>query len=113
MANAILLIRPYKVGSNWVFDDERFGLVREPFVCGASELIDSMVTDLPDAEQGFNLLFSAAPFPGHQAEFHRTRAESGGTWYHNPATGAEGWLCPALFHYFPEAPEHIYAQAKP
>ena len=25
----------------------------------------------------------------------------------------EGWLCPALFKYFDQAPERIYAQVKP
>jgi len=24
----------------------------------------------------------------------------------------EGWLCPALFKYFSEAPKHIYVQTK-
>ena len=27
-------------------------------------------------------------------------------------TGAEGWLCPALFKYFPEAPPSLYARAE-
>ena len=26
--------------------------------------------------------------------------------------GAERWLCPALFKYFAEAPEHLYLQIK-
>jgi hypothetical protein len=25
----------------------------------------------------------------------------------------EGWLCPALFKYFPEAPKKLYAKAEP
>ena len=29
-----------------------------------------------------------------------------------PALDLEGWLCPALFKYFDQAPERIYAQVK-
>lgn len=28
------------------------------------------------------------------------------------AAGAEGWLCPALFKYFAEAPEYLYLQIR-
>src|SRR3712207_8154527 len=44
--------------------------------------------------------------------FRSTRTESGGTWYRDEATKAEGWLCPALFKYFETAPEKIYAKAE-
>ena len=35
-----------------------------------------------------------------------------GNWYYSADLDAEGWLCPALFKYFDEAPEKIYAQFK-
>lgn len=92
--NAIRVIQPYWSSGTWVFDDERAGLVREPFVCGIPQMIDRLVTDIPDARKGFRLLFSSHPFPGHQAAFHRTRAESGGTWYRLEEPPMEGWLCP-------------------
>lgn len=31
-------------------------------------MIDGLVSDLPNAERGFRLLFSAAPFPGFQVK---------------------------------------------
>src|SRR5215204_582980 len=37
MPNAIMMIQPFWSGGTWVFDDERVGLVREPFVSGAPE----------------------------------------------------------------------------
>jgi len=95
-----------------MFDDDRVGLVREPFVAGADVIIDIMVRDIPDAENGFNLFFSAASFPGYQAEFERRREDQGGYWYYVAAVDIEGWLCPALFRYFDEAPERLYAQFK-
>ena len=111
--NAILTIRPYRSDGTWVFDDPAVGLVREPFVAGVPEMIDHLVRDIPDARAGFRLLFSAAPFPGHQAAFTRMRGEVNGNWYRSDDPPMEGWLCPALYHYFDEAPPTIYAKAEP
>ena len=76
-------------------------------------MIDRLVADIPDAKKGFRLTFSADPFPGHELVVERGRASSGGYYYKDPETGREGWLCPALFKYFREAPEKIYVQADP
>ena len=113
MANAILIIEPYRSGGTWVFDDPARGLTREPFVSGVPEMIDALVAHVPDAERGFRLLFSSSPFPGFQAEFTRDRTEYGGTWYRLSDPPMEGWLCPALFKYFDVAPEKLYAKAEP
>src|SRR5271157_2647157 len=32
--NSIMVVKPYKWEGMWVFDDEKTGLVREPFVAG-------------------------------------------------------------------------------
>jgi hypothetical protein len=96
-----------------VFDDPKVGLVQEPFVSGADLMIDQMVADIPNAEQGVTILFSASPFPGYQHEFQWVREEHGGNWYASAEYGMEGWLCPALFKYFEQAPNRLYAQAKP
>ena len=77
--NAIIAIHPYKAEGLWVFDDEKVGLVQEPFVAGADDIIERMVSGIENAEQGFTLLFSADPFPGHQAVFEWRRSETGGT----------------------------------
>lgn len=111
--NSILVIHPYKYQGQWVFDDPRVGLHREPFVAGADTMIDKMVEGIPDAHAGVTILFAGQPFPGYQYEFHWVREEYGGDWYRNPTHGIEGWLCPALFKYFDRAPERIYAQVKP
>src|SRR4051812_18772923 len=71
MANALMVINPYWSSGTWVFDDPATGLVREPFVSGVPEMIDKLVTDIPNAKRGFRLLFSATPFPGYQAMFKR------------------------------------------
>src|SRR6516165_12624367 len=61
--NAINVISPYKHHGMWVFDDARVGLVQEPFVSGADTWIDRVVADIPNAENGFTLIFSKTPFP--------------------------------------------------
>src|SRR5436305_15241132 len=104
-----MFIQPYKSGGVWVFDDPRVGLVREPFVSGITEIIEAVVKDIPGAAQGFNLIFAATPFPGASVELEWVREEYGGQWYRWTATGQEGWLCPALFKYFDEAPPRLYA----
>lgn len=43
VANAIMVIYPYKYEGMWVFDDESAGLDKEPFVEGADELIGRAV----------------------------------------------------------------------
>jgi hypothetical protein len=113
--NSILIIKPYWWEGTWVFDDPAVGLTREPFVAGIPDMIDLLVRDIPSARDGFRLLFSATPFPGYQAQFLKTRPETGGTWYRTapPWPNMEGWLCPALFKYFDEAPEVIYVKAEP
>ena len=110
--NALRVIHPYKYEGIWVFDDEKVGLVQEPFVSGADTVIDRMVEEMPGAEQGFILIFSDHPFPGYQVEFEWRREEHGGNWYYTRALNMEGWLCPALFKYFDAAPPKLYAQFK-
>jgi hypothetical protein len=110
--NAILVIHPYKYEGLWVFDDPKVGLVQEPFVAGADTMIDRMVEGIPDADDGVTMLFSARPFPGCQHEFFWRREEHGGNWYASAEFGLEGWLCPALFKYFEQAPERIFVQVK-
>jgi Uma2 family endonuclease len=110
--NSIMVIHPYKSDEMWVFDDEKVGLEREPFVAGADRVIDRMVAQIPNAETGFSLLFSAEPFPRYQVRFEWRREEYRGNWYYIEALDMEGWLCPALFKYFETTPAEIYAQFK-
>ena len=112
-SNSMRVIFPYRYQGTWVFDDERVGLVQEPFIEGMPEMIDILVQDIPNATQGFRLLFSATPFPNYQAELVWQRGDCGGNWYHWEAHNLEGWLCPALFKYFSDAPAQIYCKAEP
>lgn len=111
--NAINVISPYKYLDMWVFDDARVGLSAEPFVGGADTMIDRVTADIADAENGFVMVFSGTPFPGHQFRLEWRRPENSGNIYYAPDLDTEGWLCPALFRYFDETPSEIFVQIKP
>ncbi len=110
--NSINVISPYKAHGMWVFDDPRVGLVQEPFVSGADTMLDRITADLPNADRGFTLIFSAVPFPGHQYKLDWRRTDAEGNWYYSKDPDLEGWLCPALLLYFNEAPKSLYVQLK-
>jgi len=111
--NAINVIAPYRYLDMWVFDDPRVGLTAEPFVGGADTMIDRVTAEIPNAEDGFVMVFSGTPFPEHQFRLEWRREERGGNVYYAPALDAEGWLCPALLRYFDGSPAEIYVQVKP
>jgi len=110
--NSMFVIAPYQYERMWVFDDPSVGLYREPFVSGADVMLERLAANLPNADKGFRLLFSAKPFPGCTAKLEWRREEYGGNWYYSEQFDMEGWLCPALFKYFEKAPPEIYVKAE-
>jgi hypothetical protein len=104
----------------WVFDDERVGLDKEPFVAGADTMIDTAVElkGIQNAQDGFLMVFSAGPFPDADFGIEWVREEGGGNVYkgrfeiEGDVREMEGWLCPALNLYYPEAPKKLYVQVR-
>jgi hypothetical protein len=111
-SNSLMVIAPYRHAGTWVFDDAAAGLRKEPFVAGIPEMIDEMVNDIPNADNGFRLLFSTQPFPGHTHKLVWRRGDNTGNWYYSEQYDKEGWLCPGLFKYYREAPKEIYVKAE-
>jgi hypothetical protein len=111
--NALLVIEPYRLGMGWAFDEPRLGLRGEPFVQGIPEIINKLVTGVPESDKSVRLIFSQRPFPGSQLQLDRRGEQDGGNWYRSEQYGMDGWLCPALFKFFPRAPKHIYVKAEP
>ena len=116
--------------ATWVFDDPTKQLKAEAFVLGMSEMISRIVATnrIPEAADGFALTFGDEPMADADVELHWERKgriefeHQGkkhqilvGNWYSGMVAGQpmEGWLCPALLKYFPEAPVNIYAKAAP
>ena len=120
MNNSIFVIKPYRWNGMWVFDDERVGLDKEPFVAGADTMIDTAVAvkGIENAEDGFLMIFSAGPFPDADFEVEWVREDSGGNVYKGrfevdgEVQEMEGWLCPALNLYYPDAPKRLYVQVR-
>jgi hypothetical protein len=113
--NSIMTLVVYRHGGMWVFDDSARGLVKEPFVAGMPAIIDRLVAGLRYAALGFQLTFSARPFPEPTTTMRRQQMENGGHWYEvtdGPAAGMVGWLCPALYKFFDAAPELLYFNVK-
>jgi hypothetical protein len=77
-----------------------------------SEMIDKMVEGLPGSNNKVRLIFSQRQFPGWQQRLDLRREQDGGNWYYNEQHHMEGWPCPALFKFFPRAPQHIYARVE-
>ncbi len=96
-----------------MFDDPQVGLIKEPFVEGADTMIDAMIKDIPDADHGFRIVFSASAFPSYQHKLEWVRPDLSGKVYRSAELGMEGWLCPALFKYFTAAPIEIYLKVEP
>ena len=111
--NSIQAIHPYFDNGLWVFDDDTVGLVKEPFVAGADLIMDRLAEQVPDGRNGFTLIFSELPFPGHQVSLEWMEEECGGNVYRCNELDMVGWLCPALLKYFAEAPQQIYAEVRP
>jgi hypothetical protein len=101
---------------HWVFDDEARGLKREPLVRGTDRILDEIrlrMSTGPGVPESLVLVFSGQAFPGSRFSFHRRQYEAGGCWYEWMEEGMRGWLCPALFRYFDEAPDILHLSATP
>ena len=109
MTNSIFSIVVYKHHGLWVFDDDRVGLVKEPFVAGADTLIDS----LADGKEKLVIIFSDGEFPGYKlvVDQNNILAESG-THYICKERYHKLWLCPALNLYYPISPKRIFIDYK-
>ena len=111
MANAMMQLSLYRDHNAWVFDDERFNLIAEPFVEGMSEIIDRLVMNTFGEDRydtGVDIIFSKNNFPSSLTHIDWVSEDCDGNWYEWKDEKMEGWLCPALFHYFSETPKTIY-----
>ena len=108
-SNSIMMLSLYKEGTTWAFDDATFGITREPFVMGMSEIISSY---LPAKAKKCTIYFSHTPFPQSE-KLILLQEESNGGIYKVESSGMTGWLCPVTRIYMQGIPESIYFQVKP
>ena len=112
--NSMFVIAPYWGSGTWVFDDERKGLLGEPFVSGVPDMINHLVRDIPNAKEGFRMLFSKDSFPGYAEalSWKEGREDDWNRYQMDEDPLLSGWLCPALLLYYPQAPEKLYVLAE-
>lgn len=109
--NQINVIHPYIHINQWVFDDKDVGLIKEPFVAGADDMLDYLTKN----GDGCTLIFSKDEFPDYNFKIFKSDVQGcvGTNYvYNNGKEMMELWLCPALFKYFKQAPETIYFNVK-
>lgn len=101
----------YRKNSTWVYDDPTYERIAEPLVANADVLLDKImqhqlgyVTRKPGV-----VSFSDRHFPG---SVYGTLIDSTqlGSWYE--LNGERAWLCPALFDYYPTAPQQLYVKVE-
>ena len=96
----------------WAFDDKKHDLKKELFLQDMTNIIsDAIMTYLQKDVDRFRIMFSANEFPGAHSVLTFNREENNGAWYEYQKDDGEiieGWLCPALYHYFDKTPEKIY-----
>jgi len=108
--NSIYTINAYKWFGQWVFDDAERGLNKEAFVAGIDKMLDIWEIQTKASKKGLILNISEGFFPGHNFKIDWVREDIVGNWYESKVLGFQGWLCPALYLFFPKAPKSIYAQ---
>lgn len=121
-ANSILLINPFNKHGMWVFNDNRTGLIEEPFIAGAELFIEFLLQKLgflESAKTGFNALFATLPFPEHDARIDFIEFKDMGSVYTTNLQGFKNragenklWLCPALNLYFKNSPQNLFVKFK-
>lgn len=119
-------IEPYWQHNAWVFDDKRVGLLAEPLVGNINMMVDRMLIEKtkgahsPESRAhalkihretpNFRLTFTdTAPADNNALKLNLLRTDASGSDYYCSKYNLEGWLCPALFLYYPKAPKSIYA----
>ena len=112
----------YKSERNqWVFDDPDVGLVQEPFVAGADEIMDKLTESYSEsARKGFKLFMrEAIPEDVDDAIecIHSELIEHGilgrSNYYQCETLGKRIWLCPNLYRYITNTPQIIWFWAEP
>lgn len=111
--NIIFSIQLYRHHGMWVFDDAHRNLVAEPFVLGATELIDYHLTrkEIEDSEHPV-LIFSEVALPDFDIVLKKDEHTTPDSAYFTDQFENRCWLCPAQVLFFGYVPDTIYCKVK-
>jgi len=101
---------PYELNGCIVFDDPKFDLKAEEFVCGADTLIRRMVQEDAEGASDYYICVSAEP----QGAFRcliRIGSRDGGEIYECEYAKETAWFCPSFYNYYPSPPPVLYVRA--
>lgn len=110
--NPAMRLTLYKDHGVWMFDDPGRGIAREPFVDGATEMIDILLQDfgLPTSgDQGVEVEFALERTHPDMVEIRKVE-DMGDDWARYEHNGHLGALCPVTLVYFGSHPERFYAR---
>lgn len=92
-----------------MFDDPKVGLKEELLIEGVPEMIEAF-RKRKRLGKKITIVFSASKFKGCDMRLAWARQQGDGNWYYSPKLDMECWLCPALFRYYPSAPEELFVK---
>ena len=70
-----------RVSAELVFDQEEYGLIKEPLIEGVPEILYELCERHNVSSEKFELYFSDEPFEGFQLVADKLREYGGGFWY--------------------------------
>ena len=112
--NSIQCMEVYRKAGCWCFTDERLELYDEPFIAGATQILDTVIMGQGVYSTYYRIVFSDTPFPAKNL-VHLVRMEpqyEGYNYSYMDDKGEQsiGWLCPATTLFFPEEghPTNLY-----
>lgn len=138
--NAVFFINAYRLGKTWMFDDEQRDIKGEPFVSGASELIQKYLDrkgitstkdvplifstgQIPDADVTLYVTEKNYPQVMVDSEIRRVKgkdiifpiyaedpSQAPTSAWYVDQEGDECWLCPAQIKFFGAVADTIYAK---
>lgn len=126
------VIKPFKQGSRWVFENggrnydlapaQIMDVVLSPLVIGVDKLIalGIKMKGIENAESGFNLLFSQEYFPNADVLFSLKEQKANG-WIYSVEElnlkgilpGQQAWVCPYMVMYYENPPRTLYLKIEP
>jgi hypothetical protein len=109
--NALFEISLYRIGKTWFFDDKDREIIREPFVAGASEIIQKYLNKkgLGRRRKNISIIFSTTWIPNWDIHLVCTEKCGKTSAYYKDQEEDVCWLCPAQIKFFGQIADEIYA----
>lgn len=102
--NEIKHLSIYRLHNTWMFDDPFLGIIAEPFVPSASEVITELTKEYYGLDTYDTDILIGEDLEQYDAEINLVNVNGGSTYKYKDK---ELWLCPVLLRFFEYPPERI------